>query len=121
MSRNQTICLFIAFGYFFLSACSKKQAEEITPSPPTAPGVPPVQVSYTDFVAPLLQARCAGCHAAGRQAAPIFTLSGYASITANADRIKNAVLVKKSMPIGTALTAAQLQSLQDWFDQGMPQ
>lgn len=119
MSKHRITCIAIAMGYFiFLSACSKKQAEELKPVTPGAPGA---QVTYTGFVGPLFQAKCASCHAPGNAQASIFTFNGYSSVTLNAARIKTQVLVQKSMPIGTSISAADLQSLQDWFDQGMPQ
>jgi len=109
----------IAFIYLLLACCSKKQAEEIKPDLPPVE-TPGASISYASFVQPLLQTRCAGCHAPGRSAAAIWTFSGYTSVTANADRIKDAVLVKKSMPLGGTLSANDLQSLQVWFDQGTP-
>lgn len=107
--------------YLLLTGCSKNQAEEIKPTVPVTPGVPGVQVTYTGFVQNLLQTKCASCHAPGRQASAIWSFNGYSTVTANADRIKNAVLVQKTMPIGGSLSKAELQSLKDWFDQGMPQ
>lgn len=122
MSRKTIFYLALVLAYLsLLSACSKKQADEIQAVQPVTPGVPAPTVTYAGFTGPLFQSRCSGCHGPGRQSAPIFTFNGYASVTANADRIKNAVLVKKSMPIGTALSASDLQSLQAWFDAGMPQ
>lgn len=122
MLKKHKVYIAIALGYILLlSACSKKQADEIQPAQPITPGTPVAAVTYDGFVGPLFQARCAGCHGTGKQSAPIFTFSGYASVKANADRIKNAVLVQKSMPIGGPLSAADLQSLQAWFDAGMPQ
>lgn len=119
MSKKNIFYLALVLAYILmLSACSKKQADEIKAVDPTGPTP---QVTYAGFVGPLFQTRCAGCHGPGRQSAPIFTLNGYASVTANAARIRNAVLVQKSMPIGTALSAAELQSLRAWFDAGMPE
>lgn len=119
MLKKHKVYIAIALGYILLlSACSKKQADEIQP---VTPDTPVATVTYDGFVGPLFQSRCANCHGTGKQSAPIFTFSGYASVKANADRIKNAVLVKKSMPIGAALSPADLQSLQAWFDAGMPQ
>jgi mono/diheme cytochrome c family protein len=118
MSGKNFFYIALVLAYILmLSACSKKQADEIQA---VDPAKPTPQVTYTGFVGPLFQTRCAGCHGPGRQSAPIFTFDGYASVTANAARIRNAVLVQKSMPIGTALSAAELQSLRAWFDAGLP-
>ena len=114
MRRNQLITLTLC--YLLIAACSKKQADEIKPAVPEAPGT---AVTFTAVVNPLFQTKCNNCHAPGRQAATIWSFNGYATVTANADRIKQAVLVNKSMPLGGTLSAAELQSLQDWFDQGM--
>ena len=117
MLKYPIITFAIAFVYLLLACCSKKQAEEIKPDlPPTEQ--PGTNVSFANFVQPLLQTRCAGCHAPGRSAAAIWTFNGYTSVSTNADRIKDALLVKKSMPLGGTLSAADLQSLQSWFDQG---
>lgn len=118
MSKLQTAALGVTFVYCLLAACSKKQAEEAAPTPPEVPGT---AVTYSAVIGPLFQARCAGCHATGRQAAARWTFDGLATVTANAARIKNVVLSTKSMPIGTPLSAAELKSVQDWFDQGSPQ
>lgn len=109
----------IAIVYSLLLACSKKQAEEFQPAVPEVPGA--AAVTYNNFVEALFQAKCAGCHAIGRSAAGIFTLNGYSSVVANAARIKQAVLVNKTMPLGSSLSQSDLQSLQIWFNKGMIQ
>ena len=111
----------IAISYLLLAACSKKQADEVKPDDPVEPGNPPVAVTYTGFVGPLFQSKCASCHAPGRAQAAIWSFNGYASVTANSARIKDVVLVRKTMPIGTSISAADLQSLQEWFDKGSPE
>lgn len=118
MSRYVNHFVAIAISVLLLAACSKKQAEELKPVVPVNPGT---QVTYTGFVQGLLQSRCAGCHAPGRGGASAWSFNGYSSVTANADKIKQAVLVSKTMPLGGSLSAADLQSLQTWFDSGMSQ
>lgn len=121
MSKHKIFAIIIALCYLGIAGCSKNQAEEIKPIIPVTPGVPGVQVTYTGLIQALIQTKCAGCHAPGRQASAVWNFNGYNTVTANADRIKNAVLVQKTMPLGSSLSAAELQSLKDWFDQGMPQ
>lgn len=122
MSRNRIIYLAMAMIYLLMVAsCSKKQAEEIKPTLPAAPDNPGAQVTYTNFVQTLFQARCSSCHAPGKQYAAIWSFNGYATVTTNAERIKQQVLVSKAMPIGGSLSAADLQSLKEWFDKGMAQ
>jgi hypothetical protein len=118
MTKLQTAALCIALVYGLLAACSKKQAEEAAPTPPDLPGT---TVTYTAVIGPLFEARCAGCHAAGRQAAARWTFNGFSTVTANAARIRNVVLVTKSMPVGAPLSATELKAVQDWFDQGSPE
>jgi hypothetical protein len=118
MSNKQKIYLAIGFAYALFTACSKNQADEATPTDP----VKPVEkVSYTNFAGALLQTKCAFCHAPGQAQASLWTLSGYSSVVNNADRIKQLVLVTKTMPKGGSLSAAELASLQNWFDEGMLQ
>lgn len=118
MSKYHITTVAIAMIYLLLTCCSKKQAEEIKPENPGAE-IPATPVSYAATIQPLFQSRCAGCHAPGRSAAGIWTFNGIASLTSNASRIKDVVLVRKSMPLGGTLSAAELKSIQDWFDQGM--
>ncbi len=119
MNKIQLLTTAICTLYLLFAACSKKQATEIRPDTTTAPGQPgAVVVVYAD-VQNLFQTRCSGCHSSGRQASSVWNFNGYTSITTNADRIKQAVLINKSMPIGGSLSAAELKTLQDWFDQGM--
>jgi len=120
MTRHHRIYLAIAIIYMLLASCSKNQAEEMKPETP-APENPGSTISYNNFTGALLQTKCSGCHAPGMAAAAFFTFNGYASVVANAGRIKQAVLVTKSMPQGGSLTAAELESLSKWFDNGMPE
>jgi uncharacterized membrane protein len=127
-SLNQLIMLkyiktTMAIGcvYLFLFSCSKKQAEEVQPASPPDLGTPDTEVTFANFVQPLFQTKCAGCHAPGRSSASIWTFNGISSISTNADRIKDAVIVRKVMPLGGSLSAEELQSLKTWFDKGMQQ
>lgn len=118
MSRKQQIYLVIGLVYALFAACSKNQADEPTPTEP----VKPVQkVTYTNFVGALFEAKCAFCHAPGKAQASLWTFSGYSSVVSNAEAIKQMVLVTKAMPKGGSLSAAELTSLQGWYDQGMLQ
>lgn len=107
--------------YLLLFSCSKKQAAEMVPAKPVDPEKPGTTVTYTNFAQALFQTKCGGCHSAGRGAAAIWTFNGLASVTTNQARIRQAVLVSKSMPLGGTLSAAELKSLQEWFDNNMPE
>jgi uncharacterized membrane protein len=122
MTKHQRIYLALTIIYTLLASCSKKQAEEIKPNNPSVPENPGTEkVTYNNFTGALLQTRCSGCHAPGRSAAAVFTFNGYASVTANAERIRQAVIVTRRMPPGGSLSAAELESLSKWFAEGMPE
>ena len=113
---KELAALAITIIYFVLASCSKKQAEELTPEPPQTQ-----KVTYNNFAQALFQAKCSGCHGPGRPASNAFAFSGYSSVTANAERIKQAVIVTKRMPPNGSLSAEELQSLSKWFNDGMPE
>lgn len=109
------VYLAVMLIYLLMFSCSKRQAAEMKPEKPTS------TVTYTNFTQALFQTKCAGCHAPGRGAAAIWTFNGLSSVTSSQTRIKQAVLVNKSMPRGGSLSAAELKSLQEWFDNNMPE
>jgi hypothetical protein len=115
MSTKPRIFLAIGLCYLFFAACSKNQADEPTPAEPNKPET---KVTYANFVGGLFQTKCAFCHAPGQPQASFWTFNGYSSVISNADQIKQLVLVTKIMPQGGSLSAAELKSLQDWYDQG---
>ncbi len=116
MITQKLLPVGIALIYLLTAACTKKQAEEFKPE---TPGNPETQVSYAATVAPIFAAKCSGCHANGGRGTTAWLFTGYNSVKDNADRIRNAVVVTRSMPMGGSLSAAELQSVRDWFDQGM--
>ena len=119
-SKLKIVSAGLALSYLLMTACSKKQADQAKPDP-GIPGIPVGTVTYTAAIGPLFQAKCASCHAPGRSVAGVWAFDGYASVKANSARIKNVVLVTKTMPKASSLTAAELKSVQDWFDQNMPE
>jgi uncharacterized membrane protein len=121
MSKYLKTLFFLGCTYLFLFSCSKKQAEELQPASPSEPEKPGTEVTYANFVQPLFQTKCGGCHGVGKSSASVWTFNGLSSISSNAGRIKDAVITRKIMPLGGSLTAIELQSLNDWFDKGMPQ
>ena len=115
MSNKPRIFLAIGLCYLLFAACSKNQADEPAP---TEPNKPATKVTYSNFVGGLFQTKCAFCHAPGQPQASFWTFNGYSSVISNADLIKQLVLVSKVMPQSGSLSAAELKSLQDWYDQG---
>jgi uncharacterized membrane protein len=69
----------------------------------------------------IIAAKCntSGCHNAG-SASGGTVLETYDQIKAKADRIIQRVIVEKTMPPGTALSAAELAALQCWINAGTP-
>jgi mono/diheme cytochrome c family protein len=116
MSSNQRVFLAIGLSYLLIAACSKNQADEGTPDEPPAPTE---KVTYANFVGPLFESKCSSCHGPGRPQASLWTFSGYPSVLGNSAQIRQMVIVSKSMPLNGPLPAAELKSLQDWYDQGM--
>ncbi|MDB5021145.1 MAG: hypothetical protein JWQ28_2272 [Pedobacter sp.] len=105
----------IGLCYLFFAACSKNQADTGTPvEPPT----PSTKVTYTNTVGALLDTKCGFCHAPGKAQASFWTFNGYSSVIDRADQIHELVLVTKVMPKSGSLSATELKSLQDWYDQG---
>lgn len=121
MSKHQILFLLVMsyFMLFTLSSCTRKQAEEIKPDTTSVPGKPETDVVYAGAIQTLFQSKCAGCHSSGGSGSSAWNFNGYTSVTGNADRIRQAVIVNKTMPLGGSLTAAELKALQDWFSQGM--
>lgn len=118
--KHRMVYLTLTVMYLLVLSCSKRQAAEMAPTPPN-PETPGTTLTYTNFAQALFQTKCGGCHGAGRGAAAIWTFNGLASISTNQSRIRQAVLVNKSMPLGRTLSAEELKSLQEWFDKNMPE
>ena len=93
----------------------------MAPATPELPDVPGNTVTYGNFAQVFFQTKCAGCHGAGKAAASIWTFNGLSSIVSSKTRIEQAVLISKRMPLGGSLSAAELQSLQEWFNKDMPE
>ncbi|MGY4385004.1 putative membrane protein [Pedobacter sp. UYP24] len=121
MKKHQIVYLTLIIAYMMMASCTKKQSQEIKPDVPVVPITPVIKITYANFAESLFQSKCSSCHASGKSDAGFFTLNGYASIKANAERIKQAVLVSKRMPKAGSLSATELQSLSTWFDNGMPE
>jgi hypothetical protein len=115
MSSNYRVFLAIGMFYFLIAACSKNQAEE---GMPEEPPVSTEKVTYTNFVGALFQSKCSFCHGPGKAQAGAWTFNGYPSVFSDSERIRQVVLVSKVMPLNGSLSAAELKSLQDWYDQG---
>ncbi|MHA4895327.1 c-type cytochrome [Pedobacter sp. PWIIR3] len=121
MKKHHFVYFTLIVLYLILASCTKKQAQEMTPDAPDVPQTPGTEITYANFTEALFQSKCSSCHAPGKADAGFFTLNGYASVKANAERIKQAVIVSKRMPQGGSLTATELASLSKWFENGLPE
>jgi hypothetical protein len=90
----------------------------------------PAPRTYSKDVAPIIQARCQGCHRPG-EAAPM-SFGSYQEVRPWAKAIKQAVVLKKMPPwfadpqVGhfrndTSLSKAELDTLVAWVDAGAPE
>ncbi|MEB3220614.1 MAG: cytochrome c [Candidatus Sericytochromatia bacterium] len=83
-------------------------------------------VSFKADVAPLMAARCMGCHTPGgrgSRAVVVFDDAGqvaHASIAAKADTVVRAVESGRMPPRGPKFTEAELAVLRGWRDAGAP-
>ena len=92
-------------------------------APPGRPSAGEATVG-TAQIAPIIQSRCAGCHAAkptqpGFNAPPLgVTLESPEAIELNAERIFTATVVTKTMPIGnlTGMTDDERALIAAWYD-----
>lgn len=107
MSSVMIIALFLP------SACSKAKA------PPALPQIVCTStISFSQQIAPMIEANCSGCHGVGAGTTPV--LSNYAEISGNADAMINALHgTPQLMPEGgPALADTLIQQFQCWIQQG---
>ncbi|MBI2958548.1 MAG: hypothetical protein HYY32_06875 [Chloroflexi bacterium] len=97
-----------------------------TPTTTTSPTTTPTLVSYSAVIRPLLNANCVGCHVASGGPAGV-SLTTYAGLMAvvTPGNASTSLIYKAlngngvtKMPFGGSLTAAQIQSVADWINQG---
>ena len=116
MKKMMTI-LFIACAIFLAHACYYDKEQLLTP-PKTVTATCP-NYSFATDVAPILQASCsnsAGCHGSGSSSGP-GALVTYSEVSAAATQVQASVLAGR-MPLGSTLTAAQLQIINCWVKNG---
>ena len=70
------------------------------------------EVSYAAMKANVFGPKCETCHA---------DYKTYQGVRKSLDRIADRVFVRKDMPPGQPLSAAEFQNLQDWLDYGAPE
>jgi cytochrome c553 len=120
------INLFLLAGVALLAACTSQNGEDLLASGgvPT-PACDTSNVTYAGTVAPLLQARCTGCHGNSGAAAGL-NLSAYAqvrAIAANGQLMGTTTHAPGFRPMpqgGTKLSDCDLAKLQQWVTAGAP-
>lgn len=119
-----TVCLLA--GAALLAACTSQNGEDLlarggVPTPACDTGA----VTYAGTVAPLLQARCTGCHGSSGPAGGL-NLSSYAQVRAVAANgqlmgtVSHAPGFRPMPQGGTKLSDCDLAKLQRWVDAGAP-
>ncbi len=121
-AHRYLVIFFFTLTVLSFSACTKKQAQELTNNPDNGTEtVTVLNVSYTNFSKALFETKCSSCHATGRSASGRWTFSGYISVKDNIAKINNAVLVTKSMPLGSSLSAKEIELLDAWIKRNSPE
>jgi hypothetical protein len=121
MKRNLRFVAAIGLIVIGIAACSKGSGGDgggTNPPPPQPPPCSSVSAKFSTDVSVIVQNSCAtaGCHGAGSNNGPGPLLT-FEQIRNAAASIKSAV-VSRSMPRGSTLTAAQIQSISCWVDGG---
>jgi len=111
---------FVSSLLFLGFACTPTRSSESTSR---------ATVTYHGDIKPLVEARCAGCHAEGEVA---FSLTDYGSVRDKGDRVVEAI-EKRRMPVWLAaaghetyagdptITDAELGLFRSWRDEGFPE
>lgn len=102
-------------------ACGKDEGP--TPDPPGnggGDGVTVENVTYTNFVGGLIQAKCSSCHGGSGEGTPYWVFSGHNSVKDNLGRINDAVMVRRIMPKNGTLSTRERELLKAWIDKGAP-
>lgn len=99
--------------------CLKDQAAQVK-TVVTQPGACDT-ITYTKHIQPLMNNYCAysGCHSTNN--APRVPLTTYSEVSLQAASIDNHVFTIGDMPMGGTMSAAELQQLRCWLDNGKKQ
>jgi len=108
----------------FFMACSGSKDESVDPPPPPPPAATcnDVAISFATNVHPIINTKCAtnsGCHGEGSVNGP-GPLTSYTLVKAAAANIKAAV-VSGRMPKTGTISAAEVNTIKCWADNGTPE
>ncbi|MBS1665888.1 MAG: hypothetical protein JST58_00775 [Bacteroidetes bacterium] len=120
MKNPVLLFLLIVVGLIFLNACYYDKEQLLTPPKTVGTGSSTcVKDSFAVYINPMIQTSCAngsGCHGAGSSSGP-GALTTYSQIKANATAIQASVSAGR-MPLGSPLSASQIQSITCWVNNG---
>jgi len=123
MKKTYPFIITIITLIIVIVACSKPSNGNDGGAPPPPPQPPPstcssVSAKFSADVNPIIQNNCAisGCHGSGSNNGPGPLLT-FDQIKNAASQIKTAV-VNKTMPRGSTLSSAQIQTISCWMDNG---
>jgi hypothetical protein len=122
MKKSYQFITVIATLTIIVGACSKgsngNDGGSLPPPPPPPSSCSTISAKFSADVNPIIQNSCAisGCHGngSGNGPGPLVTFD---QIKNAASQIKTAV-VSRSMPLGGALSNAQIQIISCWVDNG---
>lgn len=99
--------------------CLKDQAAQVK-TVVTQPGACDT-ITYTKHIQPIMTNYCqgSGCHSSNQS--PRVPLTTYAEVSLQAASIDNHVFSIGDMPMGASMSAAELQQLRCWLDNGKKQ
>ena len=107
---------------FFMACSGSSKDDGVNPPPPPPPTCDGVAISFAANVNPIISTKCAtnsGCHGAGSANGP-GPLTSYDLVKAHASDIKSAV-VSGRMPKTGSITAAQVNTIKCWAENGTPE
>ena len=119
--KNRTARILLLSSLLFFSACYYDKEQLLTP-PGTGTGTSACQnFAFAANVSPIIMTSCSassGCHGTGSSSGP-GALTTYTEIKNAAAQIQSSIMAGR-MPLGSSLSAAQLQTINCWINNGTP-
>jgi len=102
------------------AGCTYNKEELLYPHNPQPADCTTVAAKFSTDVFPLITNKCAtaGCHDGTASGGMIF--QNYTQISSAKDRINVRAVIEKSMPENGSLTAAEINILKCWIENGAP-
>lgn len=116
-----TIKKFAVLSAFIsiFSACYYDVEDELYP---VGNDCPTDSVTYNNGIKQITDTKCAtaGCHVAGTGRVDLSTYAGVKSV-ADDGRMRQKVLIDKTMPPGNPLPSCEMDQIKAWLDNGAPE